>query len=299
MDQSTRDDIRDTYLFTFNGFAVTPTDVPDAVPGVTNPRYARELLGILVNAGLVSVEEGQDGDVWMTANPGSHDDHTLAEAEAVIDQWLDSVPSPDTQHPDNQESDMTDQPATQTTTPTPAKPVKNGNPADLPLCRCGCKSPIGRKSTYKPGHDARHAGQVARDIAATTDPQRAELMLASLGSDALRQKAINMADRLQAKTNAKIERKAAKDEPQHASEEAIEAAIEAGEAAAEAEADPEPEPTPEPTVVASNTGSVKFGRWSYPVKRDESGQVVRATDRNGGDNWVPVQESDMHKVVWA
>lgn len=299
MDLSQRDDLRDVYMHTFNNFATDPTQVVEAVPGVTNTRYARELLGVLVTHGLVAVDQNQDHvDVWQTLKPGTYDDHSVADAESVIDEFLSKFIS-DT---DQENTDMTD---TATPTPTSAKPeapAKNGNPADLPLCRCGCKSPIGRKSTYKPGHDARHAGDVARALAGTKDPQAGEIMLASLGSDALRQKATAMADRITAKTDAKIAKQA---------EKKATPAKSTPQAATPADFDPDPqvedddntvpvEPTPQPVVVASNTGTVKFGRWTYPVKRDEHGQVVRNTNKDGkGDNFVPVTEQDMHKVVWT
>lgn len=57
-------------------------------------------------------------------------------------------------------------------------------------CRCGCGESVGKKSQYKPGHDARHAGMVARAIRET--PTRREELFATLGSDALRAKAARM-----------------------------------------------------------------------------------------------------------
>jgi len=64
-------------------------------------------------------------------------------------------------------------------------------------CGCGCGEQVGRKATYRPGHDARHASAVARQVA-DLDPHGAEAarevaaLLDSLGSDALRAKAGRM-----------------------------------------------------------------------------------------------------------
>lgn len=63
-----------------------------------------------------------------------------------------------------------------------------------PACTCGCGEQISPTATYRPGHDARHAGAVARAIAA--DPKQAKTFLLALPSPALRAKAQRAADRL-------------------------------------------------------------------------------------------------------
>lgn len=71
--------------------------------------------------------------------------------------------------------------------------------AEVRTCGCGCGEQVARKSTYRPGHDARHASAVARQVAAL-DPHgndvRVELtqLVEALGSDALRAKAGRMLD---------------------------------------------------------------------------------------------------------
>jgi len=50
---------------------------------------------------------------------------------------------------------------TSTTDPTPG------------TCKCGCGEPTPRN--YRPGHDARHVGQLARAVAAGTTDKRAAL----------------------------------------------------------------------------------------------------------------------------
>lgn len=70
---------------------------------------------------------------------------------------------------------------------------------EVRTCGCGCDEQVGRKATYRPGHDARHASAVARQVAALDphrDDARPELdrLLGSLGSDALRAKTGRMLD---------------------------------------------------------------------------------------------------------
>ncbi|MEJ1088318.1 hypothetical protein WDU99_08315 [Microbacterium sp. Mu-80] len=57
----------------------------------------------------------------------------------------------------------------------------------LNTCACTCGEPVGPKATYRPGHDARHAGMVARAV--VENPKQAKALLATLPSDALRAKA--------------------------------------------------------------------------------------------------------------
>jgi len=61
-------------------------------------------------------------------------------------------------------------------------------------CLCGCGEPTDRN--YRPGHDARHASQVGRDIAEMGHPESEEVerLLRSLPSDALRAKASRIAN---------------------------------------------------------------------------------------------------------
>jgi hypothetical protein len=61
--------------------------------------------------------------------------------------------------------------------------------ARMTTCLCGCGQ-IGRGSSYRPGHDARHASRIGRAMAAAgeEDPE----LLAQLPSDALRAKALKM-----------------------------------------------------------------------------------------------------------
>lgn len=62
------------------------------------------------------------------------------------------------------------------------------------------------KSLYRPGHDARHTGQVARYVAESGDETRIQI----LPTDALRTKAENMVLRLGTKAQVQADRAEAK-----------------------------------------------------------------------------------------
>ncbi|MGY4541726.1 hypothetical protein ACVWY0_001639 [Arthrobacter sp. UYNi723] len=118
-------------------------------------------------------------------------------------------------------------------------------------CTCGCgEATQSAKSLYRPGHDARHAGLVARDLVASRqEGYERQYSEEDLGSDALRAKAVKMAERLTAKAQAQADRAAAK-----------------GSKWTEAE-------------------PVKRGRWIYPTRTN--GKVTQINDRrDGSGNWT-------------
>ncbi len=118
-------------------------------------------------------------------------------------------------------------------------------------CTCGCgEATQSAKSLYRPGHDARHAGLVARDLVASrVQGHERQYSEEDLGSDALRAKALKMADRLAAKAQAQADRAAAK-----------------GSKWTEAE-------------------PVKRGRWTYPTRTN--GKITQVNDRrDGSGTWA-------------
>jgi hypothetical protein len=200
IEATARDDLREVYLLAFDQFAITPTDVTIYTTDRINSRYARELLGVLVHEGLLAVSDvNGEEDVWQVSNPGTHDEATLEEATAVIDEFLNkTMPN-----------------SAPTATPTNGsqpKATQPKNPTGKCLCTCGENV---AKSNYRPGHDARHAGNVARDIVAnfnTKGYDRREA-LAALPSDKLRIKAEDMAERLIAKIESRAAAKAKVETP--------------------------------------------------------------------------------------
>lgn len=180
----------------------------------------------------------------------------------------------------------------QTTSTKPAKTTTTN------LCRCGCgESTSSSRTQYKPGHDARHAGIVARDIASSAQPFFERVTADSdLGSQALIEKAHAMAERLLAKATKTPADRKPKSEGKKADKKAV-AAIVAQEEAAYAEAlaaevelrraDAEAQLAAEEAEEAGFVTTVKIGRWEYPAKNLD-GQIVRNTKRDGSGEWVAV-----------
>jgi len=102
--------------------------------------------------------------------------------------------------PGNQSGNQVQQKATKTMTEntspvaSPAVPAVSAVPDTEPrLCYCGCGEEVGEKSFYRPGHDSRHVGIVARQVVAS---DAFETITSQLPTVALQFKAWNMAYRL-------------------------------------------------------------------------------------------------------
>lgn len=186
-------------------------------------------------------------------------------------------------------------------------------------CNCGCgEATSSSKTQYKPGHDARHAGQVARAMAAAkiNGDTTYSPALETLGSDKLRSKAQAMAKRIVEQVSEKAAkaarrpatRKAAGDKADKkataalvAQEEAAHAAAEAAKRAEiEAELDEDGQLTereapegqglieelPEQLKLSeAQDGTVRVGRWSYPARKWVTGLVEKNTKRDGSGEW--------------
>lgn len=86
---------------------------------------------------------------------------------------------------------------TKTNTPAKVQIDADGNLVGGHFCKCDCGEVITTKASYRPGHDARHAGIVARAIA--DDPKQTKALLSTLPSAALQAKATRAAEKLAAK----------------------------------------------------------------------------------------------------
>lgn len=175
------DDLRTTYTQVFDDFAVVPSDI---VKKGVNVKYARQMLATLVELGVVVESEGEEGAVWQTF-PDTYDDIDQTEALARFDKAVAEI-----------------KPVEE------AKPAKAPKPKTMSDCLCGC----GEKSQnhYRPGHDARHAGVVGREIAANyaTKGFDRRTLLADLPSEALVAKAEAIAEKAIEKVEAKAKREA-------------------------------------------------------------------------------------------
>lgn len=155
-----------------------------------------------------------------------------------------------------------------------ATDVKRG----WPTCRCGCKARTQNSSSvYLPGHDARHAGQVARAAAARvieTTPTGRPLTFAVIDDEDMLD---GLSPALKAKATAHIQRLL---------EKAANKSEKAARVAAQAEGIVQAHKS------AQKVGSVKIGRWTYPV-RNAAGLAQRNTKRDGSGEWVAVEPSQI------
>lgn len=191
VDRNQVDDLRTVHLLTFNSFSADPVMIEQETDGKINSRYARELLGVLIKHNFVESVEVEGETMYQTTNPGTYDSFTEDEALAAFDEWVATLPGQPTSKPAKA-----------------AKPKPEGT-----ACYCGCGETAGSKSFYRPGHDARHAGQIGRQIAenyATPGFDRREL-LAELPSEKLVAKAESVAETQIKKLEAKAAKANAKD----------------------------------------------------------------------------------------
>lgn len=253
IDPNQREDLRAVYL-AIHASAIT-TDIPEVAAELKLKRqYVKELVGVLETHSdrdgnafvVVNAEPGESGNdsahVWYQTFY-TWDSRTVDEMEHWFDLHFPALVDPEHVK------------AIKDMVPAPQTPQNATNPADLPLCRCGCKVPVNaRNRNYLPGHDARHAGQVGKAIAEQDpDSDKRETMLAVLPTDALRRKASDIADR-------RLQKAAAKTQSTRSQQR------KAGKSEAEIE------------KVQDIDGTVKVGRYELrAVQNSKSGAVVYFT----------------------
>lgn len=246
------DDLRKVYLQAYDDFAIDPGDVTTQHPDI-NSRYARELLGVLTNANMLSIQDvNGEQDVWQVATPGTLDSHTREEAEAAIDAWLK-------QHDLNI---ALAQPSK--STPKKEKSVSESASPEFKHCLCGCGANVPSKTNYRPGHDARHAGQIGREIAAnyTVDGFDRRTLLDALPTDALKRKAEGVAETAIKKAEAKSTNREARSRAA------------ADKAQAKAASGP-----------AFVEGKIRIGRRMFPARKYEGGVIEVNQNQDGDGKW--------------
>lgn len=151
------------------------------------------------------------------------------------------------------------------------------NGVEFRSCGCGCEAPVAGKAAYRPGHDARHASDIGKEIAVTGDRSKAD----ALPSPALRAKALRIADNASAKAAGKAQSQAARNAAKRAASPAV----------AETKAD---------AFLKTHTqGEVKIGRWTYPVRVTNAGKVEVNEKRDGSGSWGALQPGQASKIVWT
>lgn len=206
---SNAEEIREVYLMAFDHFAVDPIAVEQETNERISSRFARELIGLLTTQGLLVETETGGEVVWQTAFDPTQTDR--AEAEAVINEFTGLKPTPKRAPKQHALTPPDEAPAAK---PAKSRSKSSNTDTEYHPCNCGCGENVPPRSWYRPGHDARHAGVVGREIAAnyaTKGFDRREL-LAALPSDALKAKAERIAEKAAERADAKAN-KASKREP--------------------------------------------------------------------------------------
>lgn len=179
-------ELREVYLMAFDNMAVDPITVEQETGERIGSRFARELIGTLALANVLVESEIGGETVWQTAF--NVDDTNRAEVEAFIDEFL-GIKKPK-------------KAAKKATATRPATRTKDEG---YHPCLCGCGENVPAKSFYRPGHDARHAGQIGKALGAMDQPSDADVkkMTGDLPSDRLVEKALSIADAQRAKRSKK------------------------------------------------------------------------------------------------
>jgi len=272
------------------------SDLADKL-GHENTRYTRELLGMLMGADLAIVFESPDGDLY-TAKSWDEDDQAWA---AFNDRYPEPAVAPAKSSAPQTPRDAT----LPDGAPAPAEGKRGKTPTP---CLCGCGDLTA--SNYRPGHDARHAGQIAKRMASEFERDPINMvLLAALPSEKLQEKALKMATRLIDKTRAgKPERKAemeaameVADTMEEAAEEitgmelesAEEAAGQAPDPVAEVQMDAGGNLTAEAPQEEWTYGYIKQGRYSYRARRSPQGATERNSNRAGTGPWSAANAIDV------
>lgn len=156
-----------------------PSDIAELLDGV-NVRYARELIGLLHREGFL--DENENGE--FEANPH--------QSEFEFNQFVAANTPKEESMPTPTKSKA-----------SPAKPKPKTSSGEIRKCLCGCGENVAGKASYRPGHDARHAGQIARAMLAASKKTDRTKALDALPSPALQAKATKIFEGLQAKTKGK------------------------------------------------------------------------------------------------
>lgn len=152
---------------------------------------------------------------------------------------------------------------------------------EFKACACGCDQPVAKRATYRPGHDARHAGQVGRDVAErlAAQPEGGDLNdpenYDDLPTPALQTKAQRVAEKHYARITKRSEVEPDRGSDGHGE---IQARLEATE--------------------AQVTGTFKIGRWDYPARMTSAGKVQYNSKRDGSGVWETLGPGNAQAVKW-
>jgi hypothetical protein len=169
-----RDEARDLYMQIFGEFASDIEPGSREVVAAINARFQ----AANSEQSIVESDVNDNATYWQCFQ--TYDHWSTEQAEAAFDEaW----PTSDVEV---------------AVTVRKAK-ASTGTSAPAGDCRCGCGATPNKGRGYLPGHDARHAGQVARALIADDSADVWRRLLATLPTEALRSKALAQVTRGNAK----------------------------------------------------------------------------------------------------
>jgi hypothetical protein len=181
-------DLIKAYEFAAKRPSFLPSDLADEFGH--NMRYSREIIGVLMGKKLAFLDSSGDMDCYKP---------TLPKDPATIREF------------GLKRLGLKEEAANMGETKA-SKPRAKVDHGEYHPCGCGCGESVPPKSNYRPGHDARHAGQVGREVAAIMDGGHDEgdqikidALYATLPSDLLKAKAQRIAEKANEKNLAKAQ----------------------------------------------------------------------------------------------
>lgn len=145
-------------------------------------------------------------------------------------------------------------------------------------CLCLCGQNVAGKANYRPGHDARHAGQTGRAAVEAFDAGQghwdSKEFYGHLPSPELRDKALRVARKaIEKRARAEAQGKAKGD---------------ANLSSLKGSRRTDDQPQVGTSEALTVTGAAKIGRWWYPARGLSNGTFERNTARDGSGEWVKI-----------
>lgn len=212
-----------------------------------SPRTTRDILALFLDHDIVCLA-GNDCYAIL--------EHYATDRAALVAAF-DAIPFAPVKTPTNKPARKAPSMTTQTNTRTTGAATPNGT------CGC-CNAPIGKKSRFAPGHDARFVSNLVSDL------------VASIGTDG----ANHGTYRDVMTRTAELVRTAYSDALANKFAAAAERALTRPQRTQRTTTTPETWQAADP---------IKVRRWTYPARQDKTGRTQRNTKRDGSGTWVDVQ----------
>lgn len=241
-----------------------------------NPRYARELLGVLVNLGALGILEEDGEDVWGITQVGR--DRLTVKLDTTSSNGVKS----------NMKGTETEPARKRKERKMSVKTEAAASQLDTSVCHCGCGLAVSKKALFRPGHDARMVSQLVALVVGASNAGFGRAPEAFTDADTTFAKST---EDIQARINKTTQAVA------HWYGAPLASKFDSAAMSAWAKYDkpvkvraPKAPKASKAKVDESNwvdNGTVRVGRWDYPAQ-EFNGQSRRNTKRDGSGEWVAI-----------